>query len=60
MTEKQRVYETLNNLAITNLKESGGTNTGNFKMVLDQWSNDSLLMLAMFLSEEVQKRIDQE
>ena len=56
MTEKQRLYETLNDLAISELKKSGGTNTGNFKMVLEQWSDESLLQLSIFLTEEVEKR----
>ena len=56
MTEKQRLYETLNDLGISELKKSGGTNTGNFKMVLEQWSDESLLQLSILLTEEVEKR----
>jgi len=56
----QKIYESMNRVAISELKETGVTNRGTFALVLEEWSNDGLLELAMFLSEEVQKRIDKE
>tara|TARA_R100000315_G_C5085875_1_gene49568 strand:+ start:152 stop:328 length:177 start_codon:yes stop_codon:yes gene_type:complete len=51
MTEGQKAIEMLNEIALNELKREGKTNTGYFKMNLDEWSDESILELSSLLHD---------
>lgn len=53
--DRKEVYEKLNQTALRELREEGKTNTGYFKMKLDDWSDESLLELASLIIERLDK-----
>jgi len=50
MTE-YKVYQPLNKIALEELSKEGRTNTGNFKMNLDEWTDESILELSNLLHD---------
>jgi hypothetical protein len=45
------VYEPLNKTALKELSEEGKTNTGNFKMNLEEWTDKDILELSNLLND---------
>ena len=51
MTKVQKGYQILNEIALNELRKEGKTNTGIFKINLDEWSDESILELSSLLHD---------
>ena len=51
MTKGQKAFEMLNEIALNELRKEGKTDTGFFKINLEQWSDESILELSSLLHD---------